>query len=141
MHTGLSGEERRKLCCSLDYEKLSTETLRHLTQNANFPSEYAALALVSQQSKLKSLLQYAEQSAATIHKGRKDRGSDQVVLYARKLTASGENEKQRPRLQGVEWRVLEVEKVCMKMQPQMENMRKSRMSRHSYGRSLPMLCS
>lgn len=129
MHPGLSGEERRKLCCSLDYEKLSTEALRHLTQNANLPSEYAALALVSQQSKLKSLLQYAEQSAATIHKGRKDRGCDQVVLYARKLNV-------RPRLQGVEWRVLEVE-----MQSQMENMRKSRMSRHSCGRSLPMLCS
>lgn len=137
VHPGLSGEERRKLCCSLDYEKLSTEALRHLTQNANFPSEYAALALVSQQSKLKSLLQYAEQSTNTIHKGRKD----QVVLYARKLNASGENEKRRPRLQGVEWRVLEVEKVCMKMQPQMERMRKSRMPRHSYGRFLPMLCS
>lgn len=136
VHLGLSGEERRKLWCSLDYEKLSIEALRHLTQNANFPSEYAALALVSQQSKLKSLLQYADQSAATIHKGRKD--SEQVVLYARKLNASGEKEKLR---QGMEWRGLEVEKVCMKMQPQMEKMRKSRMSRHSYARSLPMLCS
>lgn len=127
VHPGLSEEERRKLCCSLNYEKLSLEELRHLTQNGNFPLKYAALVVVSQGSKLKSLLRHAELSLVASHKGRGVEGRESpIVLYARQLNASREAEE---------------EEVCMKVQPQIGKMGKSRVLRLSYGRSLPLLCS
>lgn len=145
VHPGLTEEERGRLCCSINYEKLSPAASSHLAENAHFPPEHAALALVMQRSKLKSLLRYAEPSGAVALEGGRVEGCDQVVLYARQLNASGEqDEKVSPRLQRMQTRVLEVEKVenvCMKMHPQIVKIRKSRMLRLIYGRSLPLLCS
>ncbi|KAI3465657.1 hypothetical protein Pfo_022320 [Paulownia fortunei] len=150
VHSSLSEEQKMKVCFGLNYEKLSTEAFNHLTQNTNFPSKSAAQALISRQRKLKSLLQDTDQAATneypsssfqTAHKGRKGEDSQQIVLYEQKLNLSDENEKLKSHLQGMQWRVLELEKVCRKMQIQMAKVMKSRFSGHCNARSVPKLCS
>ncbi|KAL1562402.1 BTB/POZ domain-containing protein-like protein isoform X1 [Salvia divinorum] len=101
VHPGLSEEERRILCSSIKYEKLSVPVLSHLSENARFPSEHVALAIVFQRSK-------CEEVSAV--EGGRSNCKDEVL-------------------------------VCMKMQPQIVKMRKSKISRLVYGRSLPLLCS
>ncbi|XP_010267839.1 PREDICTED: BTB/POZ domain-containing protein At3g22104-like isoform X1 [Nelumbo nucifera] len=151
VHAGLSEEERMKICCALNYEKLSSEACKHLAQNSKFPSRTAVQALISQHSKLKSLIQdtsyvkpISDSPFSYSEKGtklKKVEDGDQVVLYARKLDLSSENEKLRAHLQGMQWRVMELEKVCRKMQTQMAKIMKSRLSSSSNARSLPRLCS
>lgn len=67
----------------------------------------------------------------------------QVILYAKKLDLSMENEKLKSQLQGMQWKVMELEKVCRKMQAQMEKALKT--TRVAVGpsgsKSLPRLCS
>ncbi|OMO99922.1 hypothetical protein COLO4_13034 [Corchorus olitorius] len=152
VHAGLSEEEKVKICCALNYEKLSTEACIHLSKNAKFPSKSAVQALISQQMKLKNLLQgtnstklYSDSPcnfAESRGKGKKDEASEQVVLYSGRLdNISSDNEKLKAHLQGMQWRVMELEKVCKKMQTQMAKIMKSKVSSHSPARSLPRLCS
>lgn len=135
------------ICCGLNYEKLSLETCKHLTRNANFPTKSAIQALTSQQSKLKSLLKDTNQSGLlnesrcssveSESKAEKGKVGEQIVLYAGNLDVSCDNHKLKTHLQGMQRRVLELEEVCKKMQTQMTKMK----SRPSYSRSLPLLCS
>ncbi|KAL5797760.1 hypothetical protein ACOSQ2_002580 [Xanthoceras sorbifolium] len=151
VHAALSEEEKMKICCALNYEKLSAEACIHLSQNAKFPSKSAVQALISQQFKLKNLLHNTDSSKCctdtpcsfteTGSKSKKGETDEQVVLYAGKLEVSPDNEKIRTHLQGMQWRVMELEKVCRKMQTQMAKIMKSRVSSHSNARSLPKLCS
>jgi hypothetical protein len=151
VHTGLSKEEKMKICCTLNYEKLSAEACIHLSQNKNFPSKCAVQALMSQQVKLKSLLEatgktkcYIDSSSGvseTGSKGKKNETSKQIVLCAGKLDLPTDNDKLRVHLQGMQWRVTELERVCMKMQAPMTKIMKSRVSNHRTSRSLPRLCS
>ena len=152
VHGGLSEEERLRICCGLNYEKLSAEACIHLSQNKRFPPKSAVQALISQQFKLKNLLNSTPSSTTSFidspcssndagKKGKKDKTSEQVVLYAEKFDISADNEKLRAHLQGMQWRVMELEKVCKKMQTQMEKITKSRAPGNSYTRSLPKLCS
>lgn len=146
MHPRLSEEEKTKICCAINYEKLSSESCKHLAHNSRFPSRTALQALVSQHSKLKNLLKDTNNNirAAPLAKG-KD-GSEQIILYAKKLDLSMENEKLRANLQGMQWKVMELEKVCRKMQIQMAKMTRSTRASSGSGhrgssRSLPKLCS
>ncbi|XAR68070.1 hypothetical protein NMG60_11003070 [Bertholletia excelsa] len=143
VHGGLSKEEKLNICCGLNYEKLSAEARNHLAQNKKFPSKSTVEALISQQSKLKSLLQETNLAKPFIDSpgGDEDGACKQIVLYSKKIDLSAENQKLRAHLQGMQWRVLELEKVCRKMQNQMNKIMKSRLSRHSNARSLPRLCS
>ncbi|XP_057455789.1 BTB/POZ domain-containing protein At3g22104 isoform X2 [Lotus japonicus] len=151
VHSQLSQEERVKICCSLNYEKLSSQACLHLSQNTKFPSKSAVQALSSQQSKLKNLLQVTPgstpyndspcNSKGVAQKGKKDKTSEQLVLYADNHDLSADNEKLRAHLQGMQWRVMELEKICRKMQVQMTKMTKSKVSGNSYAKSLPKLCS
>jgi hypothetical protein len=152
VHTGLSEEEKMKICCALNYEKLSAEACIHLSQNKRFPSKSAVRALMSQEVKLKSLLKTTDKMKCYIdspsgvseigRKGKKNEASEQIVLYAGKLDPPTNNEKLRAHLQGMQWRVTELEKICLKMQTQMTKIVKSRVSSHSSTpRSLPKLCS
>ncbi|XP_050248092.1 BTB/POZ domain-containing protein At3g22104 isoform X1 [Quercus robur] len=151
VHAGLPDEEKLKICCALNYEKLSAEIYIHLSQNTKFPSKATVQGVVSQQYKLKSLLQGTnisqqdtDLSCTSIEirsKGKKDETSEQVVLYAGKLDVISDNEKLKAHLQGMQWRVMELEKVCRKMQTQMAKIMKSRVSSHGHSRSLPRLCS
>ncbi|KAM7492316.1 hypothetical protein LguiA_035237 [Lonicera macranthoides] len=147
VHANLSEEEKMLICCGLNYEKLSLETCKHLTRNAKFPTKSAIQAVTSQQSKLKSLLKDTNQSGLlnesrcssveSESKAEKDEVGEQIVLYAGNLDVSCDNHKLKAHLQGMQRRVLELEEVCKKMQTQMTKMK----SRHSYSRSLPLLCS
>ncbi|XP_057488309.1 BTB/POZ domain-containing protein At3g22104-like [Actinidia eriantha] len=151
VHPWLSEEEKMNLCCGLQYEKLSSEACQNLAQNKKFPSKSAVQALISQHCKLRSLLQETNQtkpffdspcSSIDINmEGKKDETCEQIVLYAGKLDLSAENEKLRAHLQGMQWRVFELEKIYKKMQTQMTKIMKSRLSVHSSARSLPKLCS
>ncbi|KAK1567087.1 hypothetical protein Q3G72_007936 [Acer saccharum] len=152
VHAGLSEEEKIKICCALNYEKLSAESCIHLSQNAKFPSKSAVQALISQQFKLKNLLhstndyKFCSDSPCSFNteagnKGKKGESDQQVVLYAGKLDVSADNEKLRAHLQGMQCRVMELEKVCRKMQTQMAKIMKSKASNHTNARSLPKLCS
>ncbi|PWA67779.1 BTB/POZ-like protein [Artemisia annua] len=155
VHSGLSEEEKTSICSCINYDKLSTECCNHLTQNERFPSRFATLALKSQQVKLENLFSGMDlqkryhpsphEPMETRTKGEKHK---QVVLYAQQVASQGtkvdivkENEKMRAHLEGMQWRVIELEKVCRKMQTQMAKMLKSRLSRQSSAKSLPRLCS
>lgn len=140
-----------KLCCALNFKKLSAETCVHLSQNTKFPSKSAVQALISQQLKLKSLLHDTSNSKSNDDlqckamevgkKIEKDEADEQVVLYAGKLDHSAEKEDLRANLQGMQWRVMELEKICRKMQEQMAKIMKSKVRSHNHTRSLPRLCS
>lgn len=149
-HSGLSEEEKKRLCYALNYEKLSSESCEHLARNSKFPSRSAVEALASQQNKLKSLLEDTSQPEPFIDspcslvdteiKDKKEDSCDQIVLYAGRVDISNENEKLRANLRGMQCRVVELEKICKKMQNQMSKMLKSRVSRQNNARSLPRLC-
>lgn len=151
VHSGLSEEEKLTVCSGLNYEKLSSEACSHLTKNNRFPSRSAVQALISQKCKLKSLLHetnrpcsFTESPSSLVEakgKAKKDESCQQIVLYAGKLDISTENERLRAHLQGMQWRVLELEKVCRKMQIQMAKMMRSKLSAQSNAKSLPRLCS
>ncbi|XVE92866.1 hypothetical protein REPUB_Repub01dG0140200 [Reevesia pubescens] len=151
VHARLSEEEKMKICCALNYEKISTEACIHLSQNAKFPSKSAVQALIFRQLKLKNLLQGTSNTkfftdspcnfTETRGKTKKDEANEQIVLYSGRLDISADNEKLRAHLQGMQWRVMELEKVCKKMQTQMAKIMKSKASNHSTARSLPRLCS
>lgn len=145
VHSSLCEEQKMKVCSGLNYEKLSPQALDHLTRNAKLPSKSAVQAVVSQQHKLKSLLQDSTTSftrcSSSPPESRKDDGSKQIVLYAKKFNLTDENERLKAHLQGMQWRVVELEKVCRKMQVQMTKMVKSRMASRSSAKSVPKLCS
>ncbi|KAF5201394.1 BTB/POZ domain-containing protein [Thalictrum thalictroides] len=152
VHGGLSEEEKTIICSTLNYEKLSVEACKHLAQNSKFPATTAVQLLSSQQSKLKSLLQetsepiFSSELSCTYseidNKGYKDKDFNHIVHYAKKLDLSTENEKLKENLQGMQWRVMELEKVCRKMQNQMAKIINSKASTTpSTPRSLPRMCS
>lgn len=150
VHSSLSEEQKMQVCHGLDYAKLSPQALDHLTRNTKFPPKSAVQAIASQQHKLKSLLNdtshgptYTGPSPSSLPraKSRKDEGSKQIVLYAKKFNLTEENEKLKAHLQGMQWRVLELEKVCRKMQVQMTKVMKSRIGSHGSAKSVPKLCS
>ncbi|KAF6173506.1 hypothetical protein GIB67_022916 [Kingdonia uniflora] len=152
VHAGLSEEEKIKICCGLNYEKLSSNTCKHLAQNSKFPPRTVILALSTQQSKLNNLLKdtnhpkpFIESPPSYTKKTNREKDIEdtgQIVLYATKLDLSAENEKLKANLQGMQWRVMELEKICRKMQIQMAKMVKSKVSStSSSSRSLPRLCS
>lgn len=149
---GLSDEEKTNICASLNYEKLSSEICNHVMQNEKFPSKITKLALKAQQVNLENLFldidiqkRFALPPCET---ETKDGRHGQVVLYAKQVVPHGgkmdivnENEKMRAHLEGMQWRVIELEKVCKKMQTQMTKILKSRLSRQNSAKSLPRLCS
>ncbi|KAM1086406.1 hypothetical protein ACFX2B_011917 [Malus domestica] len=132
-----------KICCVLSYGKLSVETCVLLSQNTKFSSKYAVQALVYQQSKLKRLLHttndpksytnspYSAITEAENRELRKDDANVQLVLYAGKIDLSNDNEKLRAHLQGMQCRVMELEKLCKKMKSQMAKFSKSKTPSHT----------
>jgi hypothetical protein len=142
-----------KICRGLIYEKLSPECCKHLARNAGFPTRAAVQALASQHTVLKSLVlrDSSELKPVTLSPpctGNKRRDShgdddDQVILYAGRLDLSLENQNLRSLLDGMHWRVMELEKVCSRMKAQMTKMKNTRPKRGTTctARSLPRMCS
>ncbi|KZV15136.1 BTB/POZ domain-containing protein-like [Dorcoceras hygrometricum] len=152
VHSGLSEEQKMEVCFGLNYEKLSPEAVNHLSRNTKFPSKSAIHALFSQQCKSKRLLQDTNPAPLTdsplttletSRKGTRDDSADQqIVLCVKKLDGSDENKKIRAHLQGMHWRVMELENDCRNMQIQMEQMVKSGFPNHAKAKSgVPKLCS
>ena len=54
--------------------------------------------------------------------GKTDKSSEQIVLYAGKYDHSDDNEKIGTHLQVMQWRVMELEKICRKMQNHMTDL-------------------
>ncbi|CAN6457917.1 unnamed protein product [Victoria cruziana] len=151
VHSGLSEQEKVKVCRVLNHEKLSVEVCKHITQNSKIPSRSAIQAVISQQSKLKTLLEGYEHSPfdinaplsckSDISKSTRRGADDQIVVLAKRIDLSMENEKLKAHLQGMQWKVIELEKMCRKMQNQMSKMMmKNKASSHGNAR-LPRLCS
>ncbi|XP_068639394.1 BTB/POZ domain-containing protein At3g22104-like [Aristolochia californica] len=139
VHSGLSEEDKMKICNVLNYEKLSTVACRHLAQNPKLPPRTAIQALVSQQSKLKNFLQDVD-PLKSVH-GTPFSFISKSTDVAKKLDISTEKENLKAHLQGMQWRVMELEKICRKMQVQMAKIMKPRLSSPGNPRSLPKLCS
>ncbi|XP_051140264.1 BTB/POZ domain-containing protein At3g22104 isoform X2 [Andrographis paniculata] len=166
VHSGLCEEQKMRLCLGLNYEKLSSGALNHLVQNPNFPPKLAVGALIWQQRKLRSLLFHSASKGSTSTSfsggcvgGMEEEGEgskqQQIVVYAKKVARHlGEKEMMEAahlhlHLEGMQWRVVELEKVCRKMQVRMRKMmmmKKKKQMQKSTTRSntramLPKLCS
>ncbi|KAL6871485.1 hypothetical protein ACP4OV_014314 [Aristida adscensionis] len=155
VHRRLTDEEKMKICKSLSYDKLSPECCKHLARNAGFPTRAAVQALASQHTALRSLVLLGGDSGelkavspppAAVGKNRDSFGYDgendggQVILYAGRLDLSLENQNLRSLLDGMHWRVMELEKVCSRMKTQMTKMKVSKGHRCT-ARSIPRMCS
>ncbi|KAK6931846.1 NPH3 domain [Dillenia turbinata] len=137
-HPTLSFEERSRLCGCLNYEKLSLEACKDLAKNPRVPPRIAVQALSSQQSNLptKGLLPIDQSPIST--------SDTHLVLYNNGVgddSLCEENEDMRLSLQRMQWRVVELEKVCKEMRGQMSKLVKTKVSGSpNHTRALPRLC-
>ncbi|CAN6884383.1 unnamed protein product [Brassica oleracea] len=116
-HAGLTNGERLNLIRALSYEKLSVQSRAHMSCNTKF-QEIETLDDEQQQER------------------------KQLVLRVEKVETSGENEKLKEHIEGIQWRVMELERACLKMQTQMEVIKKrTKSTSRGSNRSLPKLCS
>ncbi|XP_039829348.1 BTB/POZ domain-containing protein At3g22104-like isoform X2 [Panicum virgatum] len=158
VHGRLTEEEKMKICRGLSYEKLSPECCKHLARNGGFPTRAAVQALASQHTVLKSLVlrdpselkpvapspppSTVKRRETCYDDGGRGGGENdgQVILYAGRLDLTLENQNLRSLLDGMHWRVMELEKVCSRMKTQMTKM-KARRAASRTARSLPRMCS
>ncbi|KAK9052633.1 hypothetical protein SSX86_029263 [Deinandra increscens subsp. villosa] len=171
-HPCLSLEERSRLCRCLNYEKLSLEACKDLAKNPRIPPRIAVQALVSQHSNIPTVYtnDHHNQDYAYItdhdHETPLTKSSRELmVLYNNNgapdhlhfdsadhscKSSSGYEDKElddngvvKMNLQRMQWRVVELEKVCREMKGQMSKMVKGdrvMLSGSSHGRPLPRLC-
>ncbi|CAD5323800.1 unnamed protein product [Arabidopsis thaliana] len=119
-HTGTTDGEKLNLIRTLSYEKLSGESRAHISRNQKFQ----AIETLDEQQQQQQQQQ------------------KQLILRMEKVETSGENEKLKEHIEGIQWRVMELERACLKMQNQMEVIKKrSKSSSKGSNRSLPKLCS
>ena len=145
VHTDISEEETFKICSTLNYEKLSPETCVELSKNTKFPSRTTVQAILSEQTKLKTLVHKSCSSSPFSSyesgpKSRKHESNRQIVLYTGTIDDVSESEKIRAHLQGMQCRVTELEKVCQQMQTQVAKMT-SKSCENMNVKSLPRFCS
>ncbi|KAE8660931.1 Phototropic-responsive NPH3 family protein, putative isoform 2 [Hibiscus syriacus] len=110
VHEELSEEEKMKMCCALNYDKLSTFELKDLHRGTINAKRYTDLPY-----RLTGI-----------------GGGEEDDVYNDKLGAQ---------IQRMQWRVMELEKVCWKMQSQMAKIEKPKVSNQRSTRSLPRMCS
>lgn len=105
------------------------ESRAHISHNPKFQ---AIETLIPQETKM--MRTFADQSP--------DEQKQQLILRVEKVEISGESEKLKEHIEGIQWRVMELERACLKMQNQMEVIKKrSKNSSKGNNRSLPKLCS
>ena len=158
VHGRLTDDEKMKICKGINYEKLSPECCKHLATNAGFPTRAAVQALASQHTVLKGIIRHSgplkpASSPPPPTTGKYhhhpdsynyidgDDSNGQVVLYASRLELSLENQNLKSLLDGMHWRVMELEKVCSRMKTQMTKMKASRRGGAAAARSLPRMIS
>ncbi|XP_010250318.1 PREDICTED: BTB/POZ domain-containing protein At3g19850-like [Nelumbo nucifera] len=137
-HPTLSFEERSRLCRCLKYEKLTLEACKDLAKNPRIPPRIAVQALASQQSKLLSNDPAVPESPSP--------SETQLVSYnepdAEKFLGLSEDKQEtRMNLQRMQFRVVELEKVCRQMRGQVTKLVKDKgMTTPAHNRALPRLC-
>ncbi|KAI4369110.1 hypothetical protein MLD38_017595 [Melastoma candidum] len=155
-HPSLSFEERSRLFQCLNYEKLSLEACKELAKNPKVPPLIAIQALMAQQSHVPAP---PLDVPPTPRKGRKfivatkdsqrkaapRADTPSVAVYDRIIDTEGieeENQEMRTNLERMQWRVIELEKVCKEMKGQMSRMVPNPASGGpgAGGRALPRLC-
>ncbi|CAM8877161.1 unnamed protein product [Rhodiola kirilowii] len=151
VHSRLSKEHKLKICSALNYDKLSLEASAHLAQNTKFPSKPAVEVLISQHLKLKSVLKnvnlqdFPHNFTSDVTKSIKDMSIKKARVHsaADKDNVTKDNQELKEDINGMQWRVVELEKLCKNMQIQMSKIiMKARPGSHNGGmRSLPKFCS
>ncbi|KAL8153759.1 hypothetical protein V2J09_011519 [Rumex salicifolius] len=149
-HPTLSQEERSRLCRCLNYEKLSLEACKELAKNPRIPPRVAVQALASQQPNAPSNLEDEETDQSPRTAEATPRKS--MVLYNNLSNKDGsdekserfseENEDMRVNIQKMQWRVVELEKLCREMKGQMTKLvrHKATSSPSNMYKSSPRLC-
>ncbi|PIN12310.1 hypothetical protein CDL12_15083 [Handroanthus impetiginosus] len=153
-HPTLSLEERSRLCRCLNYEKLSLEACKDLAKNPRIPPRIAVQALASQRSTVQ-MTEFVNDDSLSLSsniKGIDNTNDYQIVLYKhnndddRSKTdmeterLSVDKEVMKVNLERMQWRVVELEKVCREMKGQMARMVKLA-PQNNLGRGpLPRLC-
>lgn len=140
-------EEKMSICCALNYERLSTETLKHLAQNSKFPPRKAVEAFATEQLKLRSLFHEAYNlktlDSLFIDAGKEIRDekeeSEQMIPFStKKLDLPTETRKRRADLQSMQWKASEFG-VCGTMEMKMTGALNLRLSFRGSTRYLPTL--
>ncbi|KAK1438079.1 hypothetical protein QVD17_03882 [Tagetes erecta] len=160
-HPCLSLEERSRLCRCLNYEKLSLEACKDLAKNPRIPPRIAVQALVSQHSNIPTNEDYTYVNEHDHETPLTKSSRELMVLYNNNdhlhcdstdhtsRTSSRYEDKElddgvvKMNLQKMQWRVVELEKVCREMKGQMSRLVKGdrvMLSGSSHGRPLPRLC-
>lgn len=158
-HPSLSFEERSRLCRCLDYEKLSLEACKDLAKNPKIPPRIAVQALMCQQQQQQQQQHSTRDSSCTMAKERvftvQAPEPSTMSQYGQMVVYSGgknmdaesmiaeENEDMKVNLQKMQWRVVELEKVCKQMKGQMSKMVRhptSSSSASTPSRPLPRFC-
>ncbi|KAL5721506.1 hypothetical protein ACHQM5_005156 [Ranunculus cassubicifolius] len=142
-HPTLSFDERSTLCRCLNYEKLTLEACKDLAKNPRIPPRIAVQALVCQQSKghVHSLESSSECSSPSLFTLQLP--SSPGAVDTDKLSEYSEDkEEMKMNLEKMQYRVIELEKVCMTMKSQMSKMVKSNKvsNMNSHNRAMPRLC-
>ncbi|KAL3651059.1 hypothetical protein CASFOL_007462 [Castilleja foliolosa] len=135
-HPTLSLEERSRMCRCLNYKKLSLEACKDLAKNPRIPPRAAIEALASQHPTVQTALDDGS-SPSNVN-------DYQVVLYKNDdngvsdTESFPEGEEMKVNLERMQWKVVELEKVCREMKSQMARMAK--LGGPQYYRPLPRLC-
>ncbi|XP_077246392.1 BTB/POZ domain-containing protein At3g19850-like isoform X2 [Tasmannia lanceolata] len=137
-HPALNPEERTRLCRCLNYEKLTLEGCKDLAKNPRIPPSIAIEALLSQQSKHQSKNSILESPNSTETRSISYGGEEE---HERWSEFSSEKEEMRVKLERMQCRVIELEKVCQEMKGQMSKIVKNKVySRPALTRAMPKLC-
>ncbi|KAL0336636.1 UNVERIFIED_CONTAM: BTB/POZ domain-containing protein [Sesamum radiatum] len=150
-HPCLSLEERSRLCRCLNYEKLSLEACKDLAKNPRIPPRIAVQALASQHSVIQAAEFVSEDHSSLSSNSYKcintssNNNNYQMVLYENNDNSSNlemesstdDKEDVKVNLERMQWRVVELEKVCRDMKGQMARMVKLT---PQHTRPLPRLC-
>ncbi|KAK6146563.1 hypothetical protein DH2020_020432 [Rehmannia glutinosa] len=143
-HPSLSLEERSRLCRCLNYKKLSLEACKDLAKNPRIPPRIAVQALASQHSNIQPA-EFVNDDSSSLSSTNKDINDYQLVLYKHndsvKILSDEENlaegEEMKENLERMQWRVVELEKVCKEIKGQMARIVKLG---PQHNRPLPRLC-
>ncbi|KAK1304645.1 BTB/POZ domain-containing protein [Acorus calamus] len=137
-HPNMATEERTRLCRCLNYEKLTLEACKDLAKNPRIPPRIAMQALVSQQSRLQGrraiishhhLNPKTPSSRASTTPGRAHCAVAEIEAEEASLPprlAEMDEEEMRLNFQRMQWRVVELEKVCEDMKGRMSKMAKNK---------------
>eukprot|EP00252_Welwitschia_mirabilis_P012981 TRINITY_DN2868_c0_g1_i4.p1 TRINITY_DN2868_c0_g1~~TRINITY_DN2868_c0_g1_i4.p1 ORF type:complete len:568 (+),score=21.69 TRINITY_DN2868_c0_g1_i4:326-2029(+) len=149
-HPKMSDEEGVSICRAINYSKLSFEASKHLSHNPRIPTAVALHVLMLQQSSLRDALNRyhshphadAPETPSTSASSSTASGDLNTVLLCSKdvdVDYHSENSDLKADLEGMHWRVMELEQACRKLQFQFTKVAK--LKRRGNASRLPRLCS